>query len=423
MFNLVYADIKGQIYEEPDWMMAGRLGTRLVEPYEDEMIPLPEGSSLTLLPQRQPVGIAPDGRFASLRRLPQGGRQPASAVAALLPQGFTRTLLPGYSHKGAVDTLPFFGYCAVGFRDGALWVAARQTDEDHWWNPRHYDREDLADLINERLSEFPGNRVLVQLARCAREYSCFTAQNLFYRRWEGGIPVSPACNANCVGCISYQPAECCPSPQQRIGFAPSVEEIGELAAGHLAGAEEGIISFGQGCEGEPLLRGEDLVRVVGLIRQQTERGTVNVNSNGSRPEVIEALGREGLDALRVSLASAREELYQSYHRPRGYGLSQVRESIKRAADCGVKVSLNLLHFPGVTDRPSEAEALVKLARETGLNRIQLRNLNIDPEVFLSLAGSGDEEPLGVPRFLQMLREELPGVEIGNYTKPVKSQIK
>jgi len=36
-------------------------------------------------------------------------------------------------------------------------------------------------------------------------------------------------------------------------------EIAELAAWHLARAPENFVSFGQGCEGEPLTRGNVLV--------------------------------------------------------------------------------------------------------------------------------------------------------------------
>ncbi|MDH7479598.1 MAG: radical SAM protein, partial [Syntrophomonadaceae bacterium] len=277
MFNLAYADKNERIYELEGWKMAGRLGMRLVEPEREEMIPFPPGASLVMLPERQPVGISPQGRFATLSRQPGRRAGRPYAVAALLPQGYTRTLLPAYTHRGAAVSLPLFGYCAVGFREGGLYVAARQTDEDCWWNPGHYDLPGLDELIKKRLLEFPRNRVLVHLAGCACKYSCFTAQNLFYRRWEAGIPVSPSCNARCRGCISEQPAECCPSPQQRIRFTPSVEEIAELAVPHLEQAAAGIISFGQGCEGEPLLRGRELVRAVEHIRQRTGGGTLNLN--------------------------------------------------------------------------------------------------------------------------------------------------
>lgn len=414
--EMVYADARGRVRELPGWGMAGRLGYQVVEPAAEEMIPLPEGASLLFLPGRRPLGISPAGRFQTVSRV-RG--EEAFAVAALLPQGYTRTLLPGYSRLPGAPALPLYGYTAVGFKDGEFWVAACPTDEDYYWNPRHYCRGDLEERIAARLKVHPENRILRQLARCAQEYSCFTAQNLFYCRWEAGIPVSPACNASCLGCISSQPAECCPAPQERISFAPAAEEIVEAALPHLQEAEQGIISFGQGCEGEPLLRGQDLVAAVSRLRQETEKGTININTNASRPQTVADLAAAGLDAMRVSLISAREELYERYHRPRGYTIRDVRRSLRLAADKGVKVSLNLLHFPGITDRPSEAEALLELVKTEGVACIQIRNLNLDPEVFLAAAGFSAEEPLGVPQFLSLLREELPGVRIGNYSRPVR----
>jgi len=416
-FNLAAADERGRLWEVPDRELAVGLGTVLRQPDAREMMPLPEGASLVLLPERVPLGYNPRGRLAACEQLLGRSSGRLTAVAALLPQGFTRTLLPAYREPAAAAPLPLFGYTAVGFHRGALWAAAVPTDEDHWWNPREYNRPDLARRLQQRRREYPGNRILEQLVRCAQEYSCFTAQNLFYRRWEAGIPVSPACNARCWGCISEQPAECCPSPQQRIRFAPTADEICQLAVPHLATAEAAIVSFGQGCEGEPSMRGEELVATVRRIRRQTARGTLNMNSNGSRPEVIAALADAGLDALRVSLISARPQLYERYHRPCGYSLEQVRESIRQAAAGGLHVSLNLLHFPGVTDRPEEAAALIELAA-AGVHRIQIRNLNLDPQLFLRLAGPGGR-PAGTLAWLENLRRRLPGVAIGNYSRPVR----
>lgn len=414
---MVFANEQGQVLEQPGWAMTGRLGEQLVEPTAAEVIPLPEGATLTLLPERHPIGINPNGEFRALTRDPwQRREKPALAVGALLPQGYTRTLTPAYLPQKKAKPLPLFGYAAVGLANGRLWVAARQTDEDRTWNPRYYDTPELTERVRAKLSRYPQNRVLRQLARCAQEYSCFTAQNLFYGRWEAGLPVSPACNARCVGCISEQAAECCPSPQQRIRFKPSVAEIVEVAVPHLETAEAAIISFGQGCEGEPSLRGEELAQAIRQIRQQTDRGTINMNSNASRPENIAAICAAGLDALRVSLISANPDLYQSYHRPQGYGLAQVRTSIQRAVEQNVYVSLNLLLFPGVTDRDEEVEALLNLVRETGLSMIQLRNLNLDPEIFLKLVPPASGPSLGIPAFLEILQAELPGVKLGNYSR-------
>jgi hypothetical protein len=73
------------------------------------------------------------------------------------------------------------------------------------------------------------------------------------------------------------------------------------------------------------------------------------------------------------------------------------------------------------DREREVEALLALVRETGLHLIQLRNLNIDPEVLLprmpTLETMG--KALGIPAMIEILRREAPEVEIGNFTRPVK----
>ena len=49
--------------------------------------------------------------------------------------------------------------------------------------------------------------------------------------------------------------------------------------------------------------------------------------------------------------------------------------------------------------------------------IQIRNLNIDPDLYLKAIPEAKGEVLGIPRFLQILKAELPQVLIGNYSKP------
>ena len=113
-----------------------------------------------------------------------------AAVAAILPVGYTRCLLPGYEIESLTE-LPLMGYTAVGATGGQLKVAALKTDEDLKWNPSYYNTPDLPRLIAKQQKRFPANRILAQLAKCALEYHCLTAQNIFYQRWEAGIPVSP----------------------------------------------------------------------------------------------------------------------------------------------------------------------------------------------------------------------------------------
>src|SRR5262249_22140837 len=96
----------------------------------------------------------------------------------------------------------------------------------------------------------------------------------------------------------------------------------------------------------------------------------------------------------------------------------VKQSLMLARDAGVYSSINLLCFPGLVDAEDEVEALVNFARETGLRLIQLRNLNIDPEVLLPRMPAPAGRTMGMRRFIDVLRHELPEVELGNFSRPV-----
>ncbi len=78
-----------------------------------------------------------------------------------------------------------------------------------------------------------------------------------------------------------------------------------MGAGHLARVRHAVASFGQGCEGEPLLQANTLTQAVQRIRRRTQQGTINLNTNASRPEAVAKLAAVGLDSMRVSLNSAR----------------------------------------------------------------------------------------------------------------------
>lgn len=416
--RLIYADAEGKFYDHPTLRPVGRSGDIFVEMLPDDLIELPEGASLVMIPEGTPVGVTPGGRFVPVDVGCGGVSGPARAVAALLPQGYTRTMLPAYRRPRDAYPLPLLGYTAVAWQRGKVWVAAQETDVPDRWNPARYDTPELPALVEKLLCRLPDNRIVRRLAGCALEYSCFTAQNIFYSRWEGGIPVSRTCNAGCLGCISLQPAECCPSPQSRIDFTPSVGEVVELACSHLEQAEGAVISFGQGCEGEPSLARELLGEALLEIRNKTARGTINMNTNAGNTDNIGELYRSGLDSIRVSLISAREEIYNAYHQPRGYSLDNVRSSIALAGQMGLYTSLNLLVSPGLTDREEEVKALLDLISETGVKMVQLRNLNIDPDLLNTRLPPARGEIIGIPGLIEVLRS-VPGLTVGNFSKPVK----
>ena len=411
---LVYCTPEGEVREEPR-LQALAFGNQPLT--TSDVIPLPDGVTLSMMPDRLAIGQK------------RGGEQQIIpgvhgwAAAALLPIGYTRTLLPAYEKVPGTEPLPFFGYSAVAGMNGRLYVAAVKTDDPHKWHPRAFPKRTLARLVKEKQAAYPHNRVIAQHAHCALDYACPTASNLFFGRWEMAIAVSPGCNARCIGCISKQEEEDLISPQDRLTFIPTIDEIVEVAVPHLEQAEEAIVSFGQGCEGEPLLQWRRIEQAIKAMRLRTAKGVININTNGSNPRWLQRLYDAGLDTLRVSTISGHVETYTSYYRPLGYGFEDVKESLKRARDAGLYSSINLLCFPGMIDREREVEALLTFVRETGLRLIQLRNLNIDPEVLLPRMPTLDSmgKVLGMRTLIETLHREVPEVEIGNFTRPVKRE--
>ena len=184
--------------------------------------------------------------------------------------------------------------------------------------------------------------------------------------------------------MSFQPEDkSITSPQDRLTFKPSVEEIVEFTVPHLQTAPFPIVSFGQGCEGEPLLMWETIRDTIIEIRKHTDRGSININTNGSKPDAVEVLCKGGLNSIRVSTNSARREIYMPYYRPNNYEFEDIIESLKVMRRFGGWSSINYFVFPGMTDSEAEYEALRKLIKETGLKMIQWRNFNIEPDWYLA----------------------------------------
>lgn len=406
---LVYADEKGNVYDHASLYGLARSADMIVEIMEGELIPLPEGATLVSLPSTRPVGMNPEtGEMVSL----PGNMQ---AVGALLPQGFTRLCLPGYVKTDKEYKLPLFGYSAVVWKDGAFYVTAEQSDSPSKWNPENCDRNQVKLGVQRMTEQYPENRLYQHLSNCALGYECLTSSNTFLNRWEGGVPVSYSCNAGCFGCISEQPDDSgFVSPQTRMNFRPRVEEIVEVMLEHLK-TPESIISFGQGCEGEPSTQAKLIIDAIKEVRSVTDMGYININTNAGLNDHIRGIVDAGLDLMRVSTISALDDHYNAYYKPRGYTLANVEKSLRYASDQGVYTSINYLIFPGVTDREEEIEAMIEFAKRTKLKLIQMRNLNIDPESYLELIPPAQGEILGMKQMLEIYREELPDVVIGSYT--------
>ena len=398
--GLAYTDTHGRVYFDPTKTPLADGGI-VREPQAGELIPLPPGAVVTMLPGRSP--LLAGGRSAARR----------TALGVLLPAGFTRTLLPAYAARAGAPQLPLFGYTFAAVVDDELAVAAIRTDESEDWQPRAFAAGELEGIVAARLAHDPRNRTLAQLAVCAHEYGCFTAQNVFLERGEAAIPVAPRCNAACVGCISEQDDESeIPSPQRRIAFEPAVDDLARIGIHHLERVDDGIVSFGQGCEGEPLLRSVEIARAIERIRAERANGTLNCNTNGSLPKALQRTIDAGLQAVRVSLNSFRPDVYAAYYRPTGYALDDVLETIALAVGAGLRVSLNVLTHPGVTDERAEVEAMETFLRAHPVALVQTRTLNIDPDVYFARVGR-PVEPLGMGVALERIRRL--GIPLGNFT--------
>lgn len=415
---LLYSDGKGNIFEDTTLYATGRSGWEAVDVPESEWIQLPEGGSLYELPGRRGIGI--DVNTGEMRICEKGW-----AVAAFIPPAYTGTYLAAYETLPGAETLPLFCYTAAGWYHDRFFVTAFRIEQDIRQESSGFNDLTIQQGITDLLQQHNENRLLQHLANnCALTYHCPAARNYFMGRWECPIPCSPACNANCLGCISFQPQEeSITSTQDRLTFKPTVDEILEIAVPHLQNAPFPIVSFGQGCEGEPLLMWDTIRKSIIEIRKITQRGSININTNGSNPLAVKRLCEAGLNSIRVSTNSVREEIYNPYYRPNNYKFEDILESIKVVNSFGGWTSINYFVFPGMTDAANEYEALRKVIKDTGLKMIQWRNFNIDPDWYLGKINILDTGTgIGIRNLMSKLKEEFPNLKYG-YFNPSSERIK
>jgi pyruvate-formate lyase-activating enzyme len=412
---LLYSDGKGNIFEDETLYAVGRSGWDAFPIEKDQWIKLPEGGNLYELPGRRGIGI--DVVTGDMRLSDKGW-----AVAAFIPPAHTGLFLAAYETLADAPTLPLFCYTAAGWYNGEFYVTAVRIEQDIRQECAGYDNEKIENGVKRLLDAYSHNRLVKHLAEnCCMTYTCPAARNFFLERWECPVPTSPACNANCIGCISFQPEdETIVSTQDRLNFKPTVEEIVEFTVPHLMHAPYPLVSFGQGCEGEPLLMWDVIAESIKEIRKHTKRGSININTNGSNPKSVKALCEAGLDSMRVSTNSARKHIYTPYYRPNNYQFEDIIESLKVMRSYGGWTSINYFVFPGMTDSIEEYEALRKLIIDTDLCMIQWRNFNIDPDWYLGQIGVTDTgECMGVKQMMELIKEEFPNLKFGYFNPPME----
>ena len=416
---MLYADRHGHILEDRNYEVCGRSGHSIVKLKPEDFIPLPQGSELFFLPGRHPYGYS--RKSGELELFEKG-----LAVSAFASPAYTQTFLAAYHTPAEEKILPLYAYTAVGWLDGKFWVCMLRIDADQRQDFINFDCDLIEQRTLKQMKRFPENRLIRHLGKnCSLNYGCPAARNYFMGRWEAPVPTSPACNARCLGCISHQPEESgIPSTQLRLNFVPEVREIVELMVPHLEKAPKAIASFGQGCEGEPLLVWEVIRDAIKEVRKKTSKGIINLNTNASKPEAVDALFSAGLDSIRISMNSVQKVFYERYFNPVNYSFEQVRESAMLADKHNKWSSINYFTLPGMTDMPEEVVALKSFIAQTNISMIQWRNFNIDPDWYFRQAGLLNAPAgTGIPRLVSDIRKSFPNVYHGYYNPPLEIQHK
>ena len=411
------SDDKGEMVVAPEgWDAVAQSGREYRS--ISRWIPLPPKATLMHLPGRR--GLGANSTTGAVAEIPS--RHPL-AVAAVLPVGYLRLLFPAYHQDGRLPqrTLPLYGYTAVADLEGEIVVAAEQTDDFAPWTRDRPSQAALERQVESLQRRMPMSRVVAQLSVCALSHNCLTAQNTFLGRGEAALPTSAACNADCLGCISLQTDSGAPAAQPRIGRAPTADDLIAVGRQHLLRSgevgEAGMVSFGQGCEGEPLLRERQLLEVAQVLRREFPAATIHINTNGSKPSALQRLLGAGVNSCRISIFSFDQRLFASYYRPRGYGIDHVMESCRAAAGAGAQLTVNLLTFPGISDSPKEVELSISRLGELGVRQLQLRTLNVDPLWLLDRIPRL-EPGIGIGSLVDRLRTALPQLRLGNFTRPI-----
>jgi pyruvate-formate lyase-activating enzyme len=416
----IVANKAGEIFDLDGYATVGMAGSSLVSLTLDDTINMPFGTELMLMPDRKPIVYnIRRRRMEIFKEDPFRPGEPVFPVAAFNSPGYAVSFVSAYEENESAGFLPLFSYGAVGWHNGKFRSAAIIVDREKRQDLRRMKLEDVAEGINKIQKEMPNNQLEAHLEKCAMEFGCPAAKNFFIGRYEAPLPTSPHCNARCLGCLSFQKSSKIPHSQDRIAFKPTSDEIAQIALFHINRVKHCVVSFGQGCEGDPLMAADVIEPAIKEIRSKTGQGTINMNTNGSKPEILKMLFAAGLDSIRISLNSVRKNCYDAYFRPSGYTFVDVTKSIEHALKKKKFVSINYLHSPGFTDTPEELDSLINFINQYSINMIQWRNLNFDPKRYWALMYAAAEpgEPMGMRRVIRKVKASFPDIKHGYFNPP------
>ena len=421
MLTALVADQAGQIFDLEGYAAVGMAGSQPTPLTAGHTIALPYGSELMWLPDRRPVVYNLErGRIEVLEQNPYAPGQPIFPVSVFNSPGHVITQVCAYREEAAAGPLPLFSYGAVGWHTDGFRSAAQRVDDEPRQDLRHMPDDKIRAGIDTMRAALPGNRLREHLENCALIYGCPAGKNFFLGRYEAPLPTAHSCNARCLGCLSQQPPESgIACSQNRIALTPCADEIAQVALAHIERVDQAVVSFGQGCEGDPLLAAEVIGPAIRQIRRHTDRGTINLNTNASLTNRLGQLIEAGLDSIRISLNSAHEPYYSAYFRPVNYRFADVCRSADLAIAGGLFVSINYLNLPGVSDTQTEFHALTVFIDHHPINMIQWRNLNFDPRRYwLAMRATGGlEKPFGISQLISKVSVRFPHLQHGYFNPP------
>ena len=420
MLTAVVADEAGQIFELEGYAAAGMSGSSLTVLKKSDTIDMPHGSELMMLPDRKPIVFNPGtGEFVVMETNPYAPDERIFPVAVFNSPGYVNRHFCAYDDEGGKNLLPLFSYGAVGYGKKDFCSAAFQVDDEPRQDLRQMPRGKIVQGVGLMRDKYPDNRLMRHLETCALQYGCPAGKNFFLQRYEAPLPTARVCNANCLGCISLQTENNLCACQDRIAFTPAPEEIAQVCIEHISHVKKAVVSFGQGCEGEPLTAFDAIEPAIRIVREKTSQGTINLNTNASLPDRVDSLCKAGLNGMRVSMNSVREPIYNAYFRPKTYTFSDVLKSIETARKHGCFVAINYLNCPGITDSQKEFDALIKFISDFDINMIQWRNLNFDPKQYCAMMTDIEDggEALGMTDVLSELTRRFPALIHGYFNPP------
>ena len=420
MLNAVVANEQGEIFDLEGFVAVGADGKQLAPLSTTQTIDMPHGSELMFLPDRIPILMdLSTGKIGPVAQNPYSPSERIFPVAVFNSPGVVLSHTCAYRETTGARLLPLFSYGAVGWHTNGFRSAAIVVDREPRQDLRRMPREKVVTGVEAMRIRLPDNRLARHLELCALTYGCPAGKNFFLARYEAPLPTARACNARCLGCISLQHDPQLTSSQNRIAFTPTAEEIADVALAHIGRVKNSVVSFGQGCEGDPLMAARVIGPAIRRIRAATAEGTINMNTNASLPHVLAPLLDAGLDSIRVSMNSVREPCYNIYFRPKGYHFNGVLESIDLAISRGAHVAINYLNCPGFTDSAEEAAALAVFLEKHPVHLIQWRNLNYDPQQYLRTMDQTVRlgPPVGMDRLLQMIKKRFKSLQYGYFNPP------